>query len=271
MYIRIRDKLAPWNQEWLDYDGYAGNIPNAISATTFADNEPIRLVMKEYFQGKYKEELKPEAFMGTALHYYREKVLQDSDLVIEERLCHEFEGKIITAQSDLRIPSFYKKIGKFLIDDFKSVKCSALFWKIKMQNPTEWVCQESINRWLIKKKYDIDTEIDGNTISVFLRDWNRRTPIFLDPPNWKMYKQDKRLKSDVFPKSLFDLEIGPLWSYEETEEYMGTYIERYKFLKENFPEQQPSCENRFSQDMRCHFYCDFKDLCKYYRENGYGR
>jgi len=136
----------------------------------------------------------------------------DIPVYMEERMFREIDGQVISGKPDF--------IGNGRLEDYKST--SVYSW-LHGRNDWKYRMQGSIYRWLDPKK--ITEEVMA--IQFLFTDWQKSSA-----------KADPQ-----YPQNLTQHKEYPLFSLEETEEFIRTQVYRYQHFK-NVPEASlPLCTN----------------------------
>lgn len=106
------------------------------------------------------------AFFGSAMHYVLERLAKNQDILSEEKLIIEVDGKKIGGQPDI----YYKESdGKWILADLKTT--SAWSAKFEPAGKSEWHKQTNIYAYMLAKH---GFPVDKIMIWQVLRDWSAR-------------------------------------------------------------------------------------------------
>ena len=170
-------------------DPYTGG--GDISCTKLIDAPQIRVL-----GGKHKDEITVDAservfaLMGQAVHTILERAgLRQEGMVVEERLYGDVDGWLVSGQVD----SMHLEMQK--LSDFKV----STVWK--RAGSDSWTRQLNVLRWLAHK--------NGHTINTLevigiFRDW----------------RKSEALRDPSYPQAAIQTIPVPVWSLEETEDYV---------------------------------------------------
>jgi len=170
-----------------------------ISVTELIESPLVR-----HLKMKYWEEIEEDAsdrlwaLLGTSLHYVLRNGSPENAFG-EERLEAKFDGIIITGQSDL----YYEKE----VTDWKTTSVYSFLLGIK----PEWIAQDNLYGWLWEKN---GFEVNSLKIYAILRDWMK----------------SKTLANPDYPKIPFITVKIPIWTLEDTEEYIRTRIKLHQTI-----------------------------------------
>jgi hypothetical protein len=170
-------------------DPYTGG--GDISCTKLIDSPRVRVL-----GGKHKDEITVDvservwALLGQAVHTILERAgLRQEGMVVEERLYAEVNGWQVSGQVD----NMHLELHK--LSDYKVTTV----WK--KNGSDSWTRQLNVLRWLAHQNGYTITTLE--VIAIF-RDW-RKTEALRDPS---------------YPQAAIQTIPVPLWSLEETEEYI---------------------------------------------------
>ena len=170
-------------------DPYTGG--GDISCTKLIDSPRVRVL-----GGKHKDEITVDvservwALLGQAVHTILERAgLRQEGMVVEERLYAEVNGWQVSGQVD----NMHLELHK--LSDYKVTTV----WK--KNGSDSWTRQLNVLRWLAHQNgYTITTLV---VIAIF-RDWRKA----------------EALRDPSYPQAAIQTIPVPLWSLEETEEYI---------------------------------------------------
>jgi len=162
--------------------------------------------------------------LGTALHVVAERSVVDGH-TNEERLFLTVDDIILSGAIDLQRNDHDGTV----ITDYKFTSA----WSLMNDKP-EWIQQQNIYRYIYEKVKK--TPVKGLQICAFIRDFSRR-----------------KAQSDAsYPQATIQIVEIPMWTIEQTEEFIRTRIDLHRESKVNadWNEELPLCseEERWMRD-----------------------
>jgi hypothetical protein len=225
-------------------DSYKGpqNELNRISVSTIKDSPRIHFLKVAHWD-ELKEDVSDGLWkmLGTAIHTMLERA-DTSHSIKEQRIDIELDGITISGQMDVRKDES--------ITDYKSTSA----WTI-VYNPggkIEWIHQLNLYAWLVYKKLGI--KIKELSVNALLRD----------------HTGSKVTEGGKYPKTPFVTVKIPIWTVEETEQYLKGRIALFKSCVGLPDDKLPLCTDeekwmRKGVANRCEKHCIVKDFCNTYK------
>jgi hypothetical protein len=182
-------------------DPYVGG--GDISVTKLIDAPQVRTLM-----AKHKDAITTDvseriwSLLGQAVHTILERAaLRQEGMVAEDRLYAEVAGWQLSGQFDV----MHLETG--VLSDYKVTTV------YKLQNTDAWTQQLNVLRWLAHKN-----GITVNTLEIIaiLRDWK---------------KGEAERKPETYPQTPITRVSIPLWSLEDTEEYILDRVQLHQFAQ----------------------------------------
>lgn len=215
------------------YDG-PGIESDKISVTTLISPPRIYFLKKRHWDD-ISEDTSDCLWrlLGSAVHAILERA-ESKNHIVEERLEREIDGITVSGKMDI--------MDEALIEDYKVT--SVWQYIFNPEGKPEHTAQLNVLRWLSDPIFPKVSELRVNMI---LRDWNAR---------------QSKTKKDYPPIPFVSIKV-PVWTLEQTEEYVRERVSLYKFCRDLSDDKLPMCTDEENWNgRRCESYCPVSKFCK---------
>jgi hypothetical protein len=178
---------------------------------------------------------KDAAIFGSLIHYAMEKLV--SEKLFEKGLAQGYEERLSTRFNGYTINGQFDIIVNGHVCDYKTGKVASL------KDMTNYIWQLSIYRWLYWKGTGKVLE-DTGFLLYFLKDF---TILKVDSTDYRKYN---------VVSMIHEVEVK-LKTFDEVEVFVASKIDDAEDFE--IPEE---CDTWY-KDMRCNYFCEFRDVCKY--------